>query len=188
VMCPVFFADPTDLNLRMEDQAFLLGQDVMVIPKWAKDVRLPQGIWRSVSIAGENAATDIYQCDVKVRGGAIVPLGPLVQTTQEISPQSPLTLMVVLDDNGQAVGTLYEDTGQGYGYLRDEYCLSHFNAQNTGNSVYVKCTEQIGKQRSVERLVTVAVVSEEGVHYGFGDIINGVKVRLNIRTENLADR
>lgn len=186
VMRPVLFADPADLSLRMEDQAFLLGQDVMVVPKWATDVQLPQGIWRSISIAGEDD-DDAYQCNLKIRGGSIVPLGPVVQTTQEITPRQPLTLLVVLNSQGKAEGILYEDAGDGYGYLKDEYCISTFKAQKKDGEVMVRCAAQKGKQASDKRLVSVAVIGEEGIHYGFGDIISGVKVNLNIRAENVPE-
>ncbi|MBN1766314.1 MAG: DUF5110 domain-containing protein [Sedimentisphaerales bacterium] len=180
VMRPVLFADPTDISLRMEDQAFLIGEDVMVVPKWATDTHLPQGIWRSVSIVGEDAQTDQYQCDVKVRGGAIIPLGPIVQTTQEITTHPTLTLIVVLDNQGHAEGTLYEDAGEGYDYLQGEFCLSTFNAQKEGDRVVVKCTQQEGDLISPDRLATVAVIDDGGIHYGFGDICSsgGVSVML----------
>ena len=178
VMRPVLFADPTDVSLRMEDQAFLLGQNVMVVPKWATNTQLPQGIWRSVSIVGEDAATDAYQCDVKVRGGAIVPLGPVVQCTEQLNPELPLTLIVVLDNQGQAAGTLYEDAGDGYAYLDNEFSLSTFKARKLGSSVIVECTKQEGALSKQKRLVNVTVIHKDGVRYGFGDISSGVKVML----------
>lgn len=176
VMRPVFFADPSDVALRMEDQAFLVGSDLMVIPKWAASVQLPRGIWRSISLAGEDAIRDPFQCDLKIRGGAIVPAGPIVQTTEELLDKSPLTLFVVLDSSGQAEGVLYEDAGDGYGWQQEEFCFSIFKAQQQGDHVLVRCSQQQGKWVSQKRLVTVAVVDEQGISYGFGDICSGVKV------------
>lgn len=178
VMRPVFFADPSDVSLRMEDQAFLLGQDVLVIPRWAADVRLPQGVWRSVSIVGDEAENDNYQCDIKVRGGAIVPLGPVVQTTEQIPTTPPLTLIVVPDENGRASGTLYEDAGEGFGYRQGEFCLSSFTAQKDGDSLVVTCTDQQGRLASPKRLVSVTVLDKGMIHHGFGDMCSGVKVNL----------
>ncbi len=185
IMRPVFFADPSDISLRMEDQAFLVGEDLMVIPQWAELAQMPKGIWRSISFVGEDAETDDYQCDVKIRGGAIVPLGPVVQTTQEIVTKQSLTLMVVLDDQGKAAGTLYEDAGEGFGYLQGDFCLSTFTAQKDGDRVIVKCTQQEGNLSSQSRLVSVTVISDDGVHYGFGDICSsgGVSVMLNLSAD-----
>lgn len=178
VMRPVLFADPSDMTLRMEDQVFLVGQDVMVTPQWAINTHVPQGIWRTVSIVDGDSGNDPYQCDVKVRGGAIVPLGPVLQTTEQIEIKQPLTLIVILNDEGKAAGTLYEDAGEGNAYLQGDFCLSTFTAQKDGNRIMVKCTQQEGNLASQKRLVSVTVVDEDGVHHGFGDVCTGVKVML----------
>jgi len=182
VMQPVFFADPDDARLRMEDEAFLVGQDLMVIPQWATSVQAPKGIWQSISLVGEDAQADRYQCDLKVRGGAIVPLGPVVQSTEQINQELPLTLIVVLDEQGQAEGTLYEDTGEGYEYLDDEFCLSKFKAQKQGSNVIVKCSEQTGNLSKQKRLVNITVIDKDGIHYGFGDICDGINIIRNNRS------
>ena len=129
----------------------------------------------------EDTQKDEYQCDVRVRGGAIIPLGPIVQTTEEITDKSPLTLIVVPNQQGRAEGTLYEDTGDGYEYLKNKFCFSTFKAEKQGDSIIVKCTDQEGKLKSEKRLVSVAVVNDHGICYGFGDIHSGVKVRLEGR-------
>jgi alpha-glucosidase len=116
-MQPVFFADPKDPDLRAEDRAFLFGPDLLVIPRWADHPRLPKGIWRDVSLFDEKRESDGYQPVVKIRGGAIVPLGKVIQNTSEES-LDPLTLLVCLDGSGQASGELYEDAGDGFGYQK----------------------------------------------------------------------
>ena len=88
-----------------------------MIPKWAVNPVLPSGIWRTASIAGENSTTDKYQADVKVKGGAIIPMGRIIQNTTQYSLDS-LTLLVSLDKNGKAGGTLYEDAGDGFQYRK----------------------------------------------------------------------
>lgn len=178
-MCPIFWADTDDLSLRTEDQAFLIGSDLLVVPKWADSVQLPKGIWRSVSLVGEDAKQDKYQCDLKVRGGSIVPTGPIIQTTEEITEKSPLKLIVVLDEQGRAEGTLYEDAGDGYDYLKGQFCFSVFQARKQDNTVLVTCTSQKGKLKSDKRLVSITVVNSRGTFYGFGDICSGVKVMLH---------
>ena len=135
IMQPVFFSDPDDIKLRMEDQAFLVGQDLMVIPQWATSVQMPKGIWRSISLVGEDAQTDQYQCDLKARGGPIIPLGPVVQSTEQINLHVEKGLIAALDERGQAEGTLYEDAGDGYEYLNNEFCLSMFKARKQGSDV-----------------------------------------------------
>ena len=49
---------------------------------------------------------DSYQAKLKIRGGAIIPTGKIIQNTNEKS-LDPLTLLVCLDEKGEAHGTLY---------------------------------------------------------------------------------
>jgi alpha-glucosidase (family GH31 glycosyl hydrolase) len=51
-----------------------------------------------------------------LRGGAIVPTGPVMNYVEK--PLDPLALLIALDENRQAQGTLYEDAGDGYEYLQ----------------------------------------------------------------------
>lgn len=162
VMRPAFFADPKDPSLRMEDQAFLLGGDLLVIPKWAVRPSLPGGIWRSLSLVGENSQTDPYQCDLRIRGGAIVPLGKIVQYTGQLSPDE-LTLLVCLDEKGTARGILYEDAGDGYGYLQGAYRLTEYTARREGNRVAIRVQRQEGQMTQPHRTVHVELITESGV-------------------------
>jgi len=181
VMRPVFFADPADLSLRMEDQAFLIGSDVMITPRWAANTKRPKGIWRSVSIIDEESENDPYQCDMKIRGGAIVPLGPVVQSTQQIGTVQPLTLVIVLDENGRATGAVYEDAGDGYEYKEGRYCLSTFEAEKTARGVTVRCVDQQGDLKVNSRTVSIMIVDANRVHHGLGDVCSarGVNVVLS---------
>ena len=78
---------------------FFFGPSLLIVPTWAKEPKLPRGIWREVSLLDGNREKDGYQPTVKVRGGAIVPLGGVVQDTAEKSAE-PLTLLVCLDEKG----------------------------------------------------------------------------------------
>ncbi len=122
VMRPVFFADYKDTKLRKEQQAFLLGGDLLVIPKWADSPVLPAGKWRTVSIVGEDSKNDKYQPEVKIRPGAIVPLGDIIQNTTEFSIHN-LTLFVSLDNLNKASGKMYLDAGDGFGYKKGDYAI-----------------------------------------------------------------
>jgi len=161
VMQPVFFADCQDTSLRKEEQAFLLGKDLLVVPKWAEKPTLPKGIWRVVSLAGENSLTDTYQPDVKVRGGAILPLGRIIQNTTHYQPDS-LTLVVVPDSDGFAAGTLYEDAGDGFGYQKGDFLLSVFTAKQSGKSLTLKITSKAGKRNTDISRYRIVVVTEQG--------------------------
>ncbi|MFH1371601.1 MAG: TIM-barrel domain-containing protein [Planctomycetota bacterium] len=169
---PVFFADPTDPKLRREDSAFLLGSDLLIVPKLRPASNpipnQPAGIWRMVSLVGEDIAKDANQPELKIRGGAIIPLGRVVQNTEQPS-LNPLTLLVCLDENGLAEGTLYEDAGDGYGYRNGEYLLTKYAARQDNNRVFVEIISQQGKMPRPKRNVIVELITDKGVIKAEGD-------------------
>ncbi len=166
IMRPLFFADPRDPALRSEDQAFLIGTDLLVVPRWAEHPNLPKGIWRTLSFPGENAP-DRYQPDIKIRGGAVVPLGRIIQSTAEES-LDPLTLEVALNEKGHASGQLYEDAGDGFGYRTGDFLLTTYDAQQQGDQVTVTVTRTEGLRPRPKRKVVVEVVTDAGKWTGAG--------------------
>lgn len=159
VMRPVFFTDPKDITLRKEDQVFLLGNDLLIVPKWASNPSLPKGNWKTISINGENSNTDKYQADVKIRAGAIIPLGNVIQNTSEYSLDS-LTLVVSLDKNGKASGILYEDAGDGFEYQKGGYLLSAIKATAKGSTIQVTMKALDGNLKIHNRVFKVIVVND----------------------------
>jgi alpha-glucosidase len=176
-MQPVFFADPQDVNLRGEDRAFLLGPNLLVVPRWVNDARLPKGIWRDVSLVDEKREQDGYQATVKIRGGAIVPLGKVIQNTGEES-LDPLTLLVCLDAHDRASGDLYEDASDGFDYTRGEYALTHYVAVQKGDSVVVRIRNRNGKLKVPDRKIQVCVITADGAMTGGGQESAGVIVSM----------
>jgi alpha-glucosidase len=165
VMRPVFFADPDDSKLRAEDDAFLLGSDLLVIPKLSADgggnCTEPQGIWRPISLAAGDDTKQADQPQLKIRGGAIIPLGRVVQNTTENSLDE-MTLVICLDDKGTAAGLLYEDAGDGFGYVKGDYRLTHYTAKRQGNRVVVTMEKQ-GQMPALRRNVLIELITDKGV-------------------------
>ncbi|HEY6913342.1 MAG TPA: TIM-barrel domain-containing protein, partial [Paludibacter sp.] len=160
IMNPVFFTNPKDTMLRKEDQAFLLGNDLLIIPKWAEKPALPSGIWRKFTF--ENEKTDKYQAEVKIKAGAIIPVGKIIQNTTEYSTDS-LTLVVSLDKKGKAAGILYEDAGDGFGYQKGEYLISTFSAKQSAAGVTVVISSKEGNYKSGEKKYRVLLITDNGV-------------------------
>lgn len=148
VMRPVFFADPQDLSLRQEEEAFMLGKDILVIPAFAEHPSLPSGIWETFSLVDGDKA-DKYQATLKIRGGSIVPLGKIVQNTNDHS-FDPLSLIVCLDKDGKAIGNLYLDAGDGWSFQKGDYSLLTFEAERKGQMVRLELTGKEG-QRIVDK-------------------------------------
>ncbi len=178
---PVFFADPSDASLRAEDHAFLLGADVLVEPVLTEaephEFALPDGIWRPFTLVGEDSASEPAIPALKARGGAIIPLGEVIQSTAQPSLE-PLTLLVSLDDRGRAEGTLYEDEGEGYGYQDGDYLLTTYAAERIDGSVEITIAAEEGDRQRPERTVDVIVLTDEGTFLGGGSERSVLRVPL----------
>lgn len=157
IMRPLFFADIKDTSLRSEQQSFLLGDNLLITPKWAAKTKLPKGNWRIISINGEKSKNDHFQPDVRQREGSIIPIGNLIQNTTQYKTDS-LTLSICLDKNGKASGTLYEDAGEGFGYKKDEYAMRQFTASTKAKSVLVSVSKIEGKLSENTKIYKLKVV------------------------------
>ena len=174
---PVLFAEPDNPSLRTEDQAFLLGSDLLIIPRWAVKPSLPSGIWQTISLVDGDAAGDPYQCELKVRGGAILPLGKVVQNTEENFLEE-LTLLVCLDENGTARGTLYEDAGDGWEFEKGQYLLTEYTARRSGKTVSVQISRQEGQRQRPLRKVIVELITEQGIKKAEGEETKTITLNL----------
>jgi alpha-glucosidase len=158
---PVFFADPKDPALRTEDDAFLLGADVLVVPNLTPSAdrvhALPKGVWREVDLVA--AADSIHIPKLRVRAGAIVPVGPVIEYVDQPSSE-PLTLLVSLDDAGTATGTLYDDAGDGWGYQSGDFLLTTYTAKREGARVRVSVTTTEGQRKRPARDLRVMILRD----------------------------
>ena len=78
---------------------------------------------------------------VYVRGGAILALQPLVQSTQE-TPQGPLELRVYAGSDCR--GSLYMDDGSSFAYKRGEYLRQSFTCSVTAEGLTVQLSAREG--------------------------------------------
>jgi len=169
---PTFFADPADPALRSEDDSFLLGADLLVVaqlqPARDRVVIMPGPIdgvaWRSFdfeSFDGGRDSKDSDQPALFIRPGSIIPTGPVMEFVDE-KPLDPLTLIVCLDAHGRASGTLYEDAGDGWGYLRGEYLKTTYEALRSGDELLVRIAHEEGHFPRPDRAVTVRLLMHDG--------------------------
>lgn len=178
IMRPVFFADPKDTLLRAEEQAFLIGENLLVVPEWAQNPALPKGIWRNLSLIPDDDK-DSYQAKLKIRGGAIIPTGKIIQNTNEKS-LDPLTLLVCLDEKGEAHGTLYWDEGDNWSFKDGNYSFQHFTAiRAADNKVQVKITQKKGKYITENNdMAIVKIITDKGIYQASGNLVEGIEVQL----------
>jgi len=177
IMRPVFFADTKDVNLRSEEEVFMLGANLLIVPKWADNPQLPKGNWRTISLVGEDSKNDKYQPELKIRPGAIIPCSDIIQNTEEYSLNN-LDLYVSLDENGNATGSLYHDEGDGYGYQKEKYSLTTFSAETKKGEVIVKVSDKEGKFTPKTKKLTVHLITDDGVVDATGKLSKAVKIKL----------
>jgi alpha-glucosidase len=166
---PLFFADPTDPRLRSIDDAFLLGDALLVQTNITSPK--PRGNWlpfeiplracggggrvfetgggRSPSAHAEGVPSGPAPAAagprsgggvfLHVRAGHAIPLAPITQHTGE--PALDLTLLAALDTQGQATATLYEDAGEGFSYQQGDYTLTTFRITRDAPCIEVFSTK-----------------------------------------------
>ncbi len=163
---PLFYADPADLSLRAEQHAFLLGSDVMVQPQLLEGKTRcfpePKGRWRSFSLADEDPAHERAHPTLRLRPGAILPLGAGGQTVEE-AISGPLTLVISLDQTGRAAGRLYEDAGDGFDYLQGDFLDTAYEARLAGGVLQVDIAGHEGTRPRPSRALIVEVLTDHGV-------------------------
>ncbi len=183
VMRPVFFADPKDPALRSEDDCFLIGDAILVVPQLQPDSTRrpiePRGIWRPFTLVNEGGSPAMKDMPVlKLKGGSIVPAGPIMEFTAE-KPLDPLTLLVSLDASGGARGELYEDAGDGFGYTKGEFLVTRYGATTANGVVTVDVIGTDGQmKRPANRRVIVEIITDAGILRGEGTDGQPITIKL----------
>jgi alpha-glucosidase len=192
--------DGTPLDLNTRSSEFLFGSRILVAPSpYPEDmtpytVQLPPGTWydywtgerfvrgrsggqvdleqRDLTLAEKQIkiTPKLEQLPVYVRGGSILPIAPLTQSTSEI-PQGPLTLRLYplapgLNTPGESCeGEVYTDDGHTFAYLRGEFARIHFACSfepNGSLSVSIQAQEGTWKPWWHEYRVEVVGLTPKG--------------------------
>jgi len=178
VMAPVFFADSKDARLRTEEQAFLLGENLLVVPAFAKNPILPSGIWQELNLI-EGEKQDKYQAKLSLKGGSIVPAGKVIQNAGENS-FDPLSLFVCLNEKNTAKGELYLDSGDGFGFEKGDYALITFSAEKKNDKVVVKVAKVEGKRNinaDIQK-INVSLLLDGKTYTNSGTLKDGITISL----------
>jgi alpha-glucosidase len=175
---PHAVSDGTPFDLTTGGGEFLVGSRILVAPNPSPEevapyvVRLPPGTWydywtgkqfvravpgsaldeeqRDLVLAEKELSVTprLDQLPVYVRGGTILPIAPLTQSTAEV-PKGPLTLRVfpaVLKDTGETCGgEVYTDDGHTFAFRQGAYARIRFTcALAADGSVSVSLGKQEG--------------------------------------------
>jgi len=143
LMRPIFLEYPQASGFYGDDRDFLFGRDFFVAPVTtdmvdAEEITLPPGdwydFWTSAKLSGKQSFAlrpRLDEMPLYVRAGAIVPMQPLVQSTEE-TPAGPLQLRVYLPSgasNSDCSGSLYQDDGHTFAYQRGEILRVNYTCQ-----------------------------------------------------------
>lgn len=154
VMRPVFMADAKDQALRAEQQVYMLGEDLLVIPCWAQNPALPSGKWAEFRMEKD---TDSYQAKLMLRPGAMITLADVCQNTEEYSA-STLTVVVNPDADGNASALYYEDSGDGFSYKKGDFARYRLSARVVKGKIVNFDMVQIEGERKFQGPRTVKVL------------------------------
>jgi alpha-glucosidase len=88
-----------------------------------------------------NVQPSLDSLPVYVRAGAILPMEPLVQSTEE-TPQGPLTLRVYAGDDCR--GTLYTDDGKSFAFEHGDFLRMNFTCSITSNGIEIVVSKHEG--------------------------------------------
>jgi alpha-glucosidase len=139
----------------------------------ARDAKAPLGPTESVPLA-VRIHPDVASLPVFVRGGTILPIAPLMQSTNE-TPQGPLTLRVYSGDG--CAGHLYLDDGKTYAYKTGASLRMDFQCQATADGLRLQIGEHKGSYPPWWQQISVEI-------YGWSPRKRGV--RLNGKSTDAA--
>jgi alpha-D-xyloside xylohydrolase len=113
VLRPLVIEFQDDRTVHAIDDQFLCGRSILVAPvmraERERNHYLPEGLWydffdRQPAEGGRwiTRACPLERIPIWLRGGTVIPFGPVVQSTAELSDDTPLELLVLLDHAMQA--------------------------------------------------------------------------------------
>ena len=151
LMRPVFLEYPQASDFYGDNRDFLFGRDFFVAPVTtdmvdAEEISLPPGewydFWTNTKLSSKQKFTlqpRLDEMPLYVRAGAIVPMQPVVQSTEE-KPDGPLQLRVYLPNSAASSdcgGTLYQDDGHTFAYQKGEMLRISYSCQVSSGAVTV---------------------------------------------------
>lgn len=115
VLRPLVIDYQNDRTTHAIDDQFMSGRSILVAPVMREDgnrsVYLPEGVWYDFfskeSKEGRQWITQdcpIDRIPIWLKGGSVIPFGPVVQSTSELTDETPLELVILLDQDKRASG------------------------------------------------------------------------------------
>ncbi len=163
---------PDDPIATARGDQFLWGRDILVSPvvekgATARRLYLPRGtwfdFWTEEKLDGGreiSRAVDLETMPLHVRAGAILPLGPVKQYTDE-QVDEPLTLIVYPGADGTA--SLYEDDGRSFDYRRGERMRMAMAWRDSARTLTLRLAPGAKMLAPLTRAIDVRVAGSQAV-------------------------
>lgn len=116
------------------------GERIMAPPPVKRDPNAPPAATDMVALSTE-VHPQLETLPVYVRGGAILPLAPLTQSTEE-TPKGPLTLRVYAGKDCH--GSLYTDDGKSFAYTHGEFLREEFRCTVSADGMTLDVSKREG--------------------------------------------
>ena len=128
VLRPLWYEFPADAYAFKLQDSFMLGSSILVQPVLTQDAKsvsvyLPKGVWYSqrtgTRVFGAKTIVEpvtLADVPVYVRGGSIFVRKDRARRSTAAMKGDPVTIIIALDENGEAHGTYYADDGESYEY------------------------------------------------------------------------
>jgi alpha-glucosidase len=154
VLRPLLFEYPEDERTYSADDQFMVGRDLLVAPITRRGashrhVYLPAGTWfhwwsgkRVDGPADVLVEAPLGHPAIYVRANAPIPLWPEMNHVDERA-RDPLTICLYPAE-GQGELTLYEDTGEGFGFQRGEYARTAVSCVGSDHGATITIGERQG--------------------------------------------
>jgi len=156
IMRPLFMEFPKDAITFPLDNSFMLGSSLLVHPVTSEgcahvDVYLPgeaSHVWYDYTThhryhAGNviTVPTPLQYTPIFLRGGSIITIKERLRRSTTQMKNDPFTLVVALDENKAASGTLYLDDGETFQYQNNAFELLSFHYTPSTRSHVISITK-----------------------------------------------
>lgn len=141
---PTFMYDPSDEKLANQDDAFMLGESLLIAPVLEKgatsrEIYLPRGVWydfhtnKLIDGAREiQVDAPLNHMPMYAKAGKIIPMWETMQYVGE-KPIEELRLRAFA---GPGETAIFEDSGEGLGYTQGQYRWSYFTCSFMPNGQF----------------------------------------------------
>jgi alpha-glucosidase len=173
ILRPLLYEFPKDFTTYQLYDQVLLGPSLMAAPIYRpgveyRSVYLPAGSWYDWW-SGEHytgnqhilAHAPLERMPLYVRGGAIIPIGPVMQYVDEV----PVGHLMFKIWPGAGEFTFYEDDGNTFNYQQGDWAKTTYKVFLEGEQTIVEIEARQGNYTPPHREITVEVVGIGNQHF-----------------------